>query len=83
MAGFRHDVGQFFTFFAVVLLVQFVSVAFSTLCVGLVRDFPTASLLTNLSFTFQVYLCGFFAQIQNLPVYLRWARWMAYMVRLT
>jgi ABC-type multidrug transport system permease subunit len=80
MAGFRADAGQFFTFFAVVLLMQYVTVAFSTFAVALFRDFPTASLVTNLSFTFQVYLCGFFVQVQNLPVYLRWARWMAYMV---
>jgi hypothetical protein len=51
MCGFDRDATQFFTFFALLLLIQYLSVSFATLCVGLSRNFGEASLIGNLSFT--------------------------------
>lgn len=53
LAGFRHVATQFFCFYAVILLCQFISVCFATVCVAAFRDFARASLIANLSFTLQ------------------------------
>lgn len=51
--GFRSLASQFFIFYVIVLLCQFISVTFATFCVALFGDFTRASLLANLTFTFQ------------------------------
>ena len=53
LAGFRPVATQFFCFYAVILLCQFISVCFATVCVAAFRDFARASLIANLSFTLQ------------------------------
>jgi hypothetical protein len=53
MAGFRHLASQFFSFFALLLLSQYLSVTFATVCVALSRNFAEASLIANLNFTVQ------------------------------
>ena len=53
LVGFRPVASQYFVFFAVVLLCQFVSVSFAAVCVAAFRDFGRASLVANLSFTVQ------------------------------
>ncbi len=53
LAGFRHLASQFFTFFALLLLSQYLSVTFAMLCVSLSRNFAGASLIANLNFTVQ------------------------------
>ena len=53
MVGFRHNASQFFTFFAVTLLGQFLAVTLATLCVAVSRDLAGATLLANMSFTLQ------------------------------
>ena len=68
-------------FFSIVLLTHYTIVSFALICVGLFRDFAAASLVGNLVFTVQTYSCGFFAQIYNLPVYVRWLRWTCFLVR--
>lgn len=82
MTGFRHNGAQFMIFFAVMVIQQYISVCFATLCVALSRDFAVASLIGNLSYTWQTFGCGFFIAVENLPVYLRWSKWTAYVVSL-
>jgi ABC-type multidrug transport system ATPase subunit len=82
MAGFRSNPGQFFHFFAVNLLLQYVAVNLATVCVALSRDFLRASLFANLSFTLQALGCGFFVNTQNLAIWLRWTKWTAHVVRM-
>ena len=53
LVGFRLLASQFFGFFAIVLLCQYVSVTLAMVCVAFFRDFARASLIANLSFTFQ------------------------------
>ena len=57
LAGFRHLASQFFTFFALLLLSQYLSVTFAMLCVAFSRNFAGASLIANLNFTVQT-LCS-------------------------
>ncbi|KAL2223218.1 P-loop containing nucleoside triphosphate hydrolase protein [Thermoascus aurantiacus ATCC 26904] len=78
MVGYRLDVQQFFVFFALTLLTHYVAVTFAAVCIGISRNFPGASLICNLSFTLQTFACGYFVQINQIPVYVRWLKWTAY-----
>lgn len=80
MVGFEHDAAQFLTFFALILIGQFVAVTFATLCVAISRNFAEASLIANLNFTLQSEACGYFLQESSMPVYIRWTRWISYVV---
>ncbi|TVY22935.1 putative ABC transporter ATP-binding protein/permease [Lachnellula hyalina] len=78
MAGFRADASAFLTFFAVVLLCQYIAVTYAMTCVAAIRDFSGASLIGNLGYTIQSMACGFFIQANAIPVYVRWLKWTAY-----
>jgi hypothetical protein len=80
MCGLGFNGGRFVIFFSVLLIEQYIAVAFATLCIAVSRDFAIASLIGNLAYTWQTYACGFFIQTQNLPVYLRWTKWTAFVV---
>lgn len=82
MSGFDREVEKFFTFFAITLLNQYVSVTCAMACVTAVRHFPGASLIANLAYTIQSIACGMFVQSRSIPVYVRWIKWAAYNVRL-
>lgn len=78
MAGFRDDASTFLTFFAVVLLCQYIAVTYATTCVAASRNFAGASLIANMGYTIQSMACGFFIQSNTIPVYVRWLKWTAY-----
>ncbi|EXJ95582.1 hypothetical protein A1O1_00704 [Capronia coronata CBS 617.96] len=78
MAGFRSNADQFFTFFAIQLLLHMIAVNLATVCVALNRQFMVASLIANLTFTLQSMGCGFFINTRSLAVWLRWVKWTAY-----
>lgn len=48
MCGFDPDASQFFRFYAVVLLNQYIAVSFAMLCAAISRDFAIATLIANL-----------------------------------
>lgn len=72
MAGFRPLAAQFFTFFAVTLLCQYIAVTLATVCVATSRNFAGASLIANMAYTIQSLACGYFVQTSQIPVYVRW-----------
>ena len=72
MAGFRPVASQFFTFFAVTLLSQYIAVTLATVCVAVSRNFAGASLIANMAYTIQSLACGYFIQSNQIPVYVRW-----------
>lgn len=74
MAGFRADAGQFFIFFAITLLSQYISVTFAMLCVAASRDYAGSSLIANMGYTVQSLGCGYFVQSTQIPVYMRWLK---------
>lgn len=78
MAGFRADAGQFLTFFAIVLLCQYIAVSFAATCIAADRSFAGASVIGNLGYTVQSMACGYFIQSNTIPVYVRWLKWTAY-----
>jgi ABC-type multidrug transport system ATPase subunit len=80
MTGFRHDGAQFMIFFAIMVIEQYIAVCLAILCIALSRDFAIASLIGNLAYTWQTFGCGFFIAVENLPVYLKWSKWTAYVV---
>ncbi|CAF3484152.1 hypothetical protein SNK03_012781 [Fusarium graminearum] len=78
MAGFERDVARFFTFFAITLLNQYIAVTCAMVCVATVRHFAGASVIANLVFTLQSMACGMFINVNSLPVYVRWLKWLTY-----
>lgn len=80
MAGMRADASQFFTFFAIQLLLHMIAVNLATVCVAISRQFMLASLAANLTFTLQSMACGFFINTRTIAIWLRWIKWTAYVV---
>lgn len=80
MVGFDSAPEQYFVFFAIVLVGQFLAVSFATLCVGVSRNFSEAVLVGNLSYTLQSVACGYFIQANTMPVYVRWCKYISYNV---
>ncbi|KAF4450554.1 hypothetical protein F53441_6334 [Fusarium austroafricanum] len=78
MADFDRDVERFFTFFAITLLNQYIAVTCAMTCVATVRHFAGASVIANLVFTLQSMACGMFINVNSLPVYVRWLKWLTY-----
>ncbi|KAH0536600.1 hypothetical protein FGG08_006533 [Glutinoglossum americanum] len=78
MAGFREDARTFFVFLTVMVIGQFITVTLASLCVAVSRDFAGASLIANLAYTLQSFCCGYFVQAQQIPVYVRWLKWVTY-----
>lgn len=79
MSGLRTDSARyFFVFFGCNLVLQYISVSFAMMCASISRDFTTAALFGNLGYTLQSMACGFFINAKDMPVYVRWTRWIAY-----
>lgn len=80
MAGFDRQVDKFFIFFAITLVNHYIAVTCAMTCVAAVRHFAGASLIANLVYTLQSFACGMFIQVNTIPVYVRWLKWLTYTV---
>ncbi|KAN0070025.1 P-loop containing nucleoside triphosphate hydrolase protein [Elaphomyces granulatus] len=78
MVGFRLEAQQFLIFMGLTLLTHYIAITFAAVAVSVLRNFPGAALVANLSYTLQSFACGYFVQTNQLPVYVRWLRWTAY-----
>ena len=74
MTGFRPLASQFFVFFGVTLLSQYIAVNYATLCVAVSRNFAGATLIANMGFTLQSLGCGYFVQANQIPIWVRWLK---------
>ena len=81
MAGFDAAADKFGTFLAVTVANHYVAILCATGCVALGRDFARASLIASLSYTMQSLASGMIIQINTMPAYVRWTRWITYTVR--
>ncbi|KAH7029318.1 P-loop containing nucleoside triphosphate hydrolase protein [Microdochium trichocladiopsis] len=79
MAGFEADASRFLQFFAVVLLNHYIIVMLAATAVSVVRNFAGAGLIANLAYTLQSMACGYFINVETLPVYVRWLKHITYM----
>lgn len=80
LVGFEADAAQYFTFFGIVLIGQYIAVCFATMSVGVSRNFAEAALVGNLSYTLQSLACGYFIQGNTIPIYVRWTKYISYNV---
>ncbi|KAH0492707.1 hypothetical protein TgHK011_007648 [Trichoderma gracile] len=78
MAGFDHDAAKFFTFFSIGFVNHFACIMCAFTCVVAVRHFSGASLIANFAFTLQSIACGIFIQVDTIPVYVRWLKWVTW-----
>lgn len=74
MVGFRALASQFFVFFGVVLLMQYIAVNYATLCIAVSRNIAGATLVANMGFTLQSLGCGYFVNANEIPVWVRWLK---------
>ncbi|KAK2841573.1 hypothetical protein FQN49_006125 [Arthroderma sp. PD_2] len=78
MVGYRLAAAEFFIFLVVNIFTQYTAVTFAAVCIAICRHFPGASLVGNLSYTLQTVTCGYFVQVNQIPIYVRWVKWAAY-----
>ncbi|KAK7736685.1 hypothetical protein SLS53_006893 [Cytospora paraplurivora] len=78
MAGLDRDAGRFLTYFAIVLINQYIAVTCAMCCVTASRNFPGSSLIANLVYTLQSMACGYFIQSDSIAVWLRWLKYLTY-----
>lgn len=78
MANFEREVSRYFIFLGISIISHYIAVTCAMTCVVAVRNFAGASLIANLVYTLQSMACGMFIQVDNLPVYVRWLRWITY-----
>lgn len=80
MYGLRLDSAKyFFKYFAGCLIFHLNTMTFATFAASLSRDVSIATLIGNLNFTFQSMTNGLFANAKQLPVYVRWCKYVAYL----
>lgn len=80
MYGLRTDSAKyFFKYFAGCLVFHLNTMSFATLSAAVSRDVSIATLVSNLNFTFQSMTNGLFANAKQLPVYVRWCKYIAYL----
>ncbi|RSL82208.1 hypothetical protein CEP51_005304 [Fusarium floridanum] len=79
MTGLDRQVEKFLIFFAITLLNHYIAVVCAMACVVISRNFATASLIASLIYTLQSLASGMIVQIETIPVYVRWTRWITYM----
>ncbi|KAL7787470.1 P-loop containing nucleoside triphosphate hydrolase protein [Trichoderma ceciliae] len=78
MAGFDHDAAKFLTFFSIGFVNHYACIMCAFTCVVTVRHFPGASLIANFAFTLQSIACGIFIQVDTIPIYVRWLKWVTW-----
>ncbi|KAH6605750.1 abc transporter [Trichoderma cornu-damae] len=78
MVGLDHDAAKFFTFFSIGFVNHYACIMCAFTCVVTVRHFPGASLIANFAFTLQSMACGIFIQVDTIPVYVRWLKWVTW-----
>ena len=80
MAGLDPAAGKFGIFLAITIANHYVAIFCATACVALGRDFARASLIASLIYTLQSLASGMIIQIDTMPAYIRWSRWITYTV---
>ncbi|OJJ36083.1 hypothetical protein ASPWEDRAFT_109538 [Aspergillus wentii DTO 134E9] len=76
MVGFQPQASRFFIFVLIVLLLYYTTLALSLVCIAIDRRFPVATIAANLAITLQLVACGNFVQLDQIPVYTRWLKWI-------
>ncbi|KAI8902367.1 P-loop containing nucleoside triphosphate hydrolase protein [Globomyces pollinis-pini] len=74
MMGFRTDelLIHFARYTLANVLIHFYVLEFSQLAVAIFRDFASASIVASAVYVVCSYSTGFFIQLDNIPIYLRW-----------
>ncbi|CDR36421.1 CYFA0S01e01332g1_1 [Cyberlindnera fabianii] len=79
MYGLQRTARKFFIYWIMVFLTHLTSMTGAMFAVSLTRNYAEASLVANLNYTVQSFACGFFANANTMPVYVRWTKYVAYM----
>ena len=80
MAGLRGSATYFLIFFLFVFASLLATRCFSMFCLAIFRDYASASVIAGLYNSVQIFCGGFEIQRDQLPVYVRWLRPLAFWV---
>jgi ABC-type multidrug transport system permease subunit len=80
MVGLRGGASHFFTFFGTVLLIQLTAVSVATFAVSVFREFALSSMVGFAIFGYSNFGGGCFVPANKIPVYVRWVKWISYIV---
>ena len=78
IAGFDNDAGKFFVFIALCIINHYIAVTCAMVSVAVTRNFASAALIGELTFTLQTVAGGFFIQSNTIPVYVRWTKYLTF-----
>jgi hypothetical protein len=76
MVGFHRGAAEFLIFVILIVITNYITIAVATICVGISRNFATASLVGNFFFTFQSMAYGYFLPVHSIPAYVGWIKWI-------
>ncbi|KAK9448298.1 P-loop containing nucleoside triphosphate hydrolase protein [Limtongia smithiae] len=79
MMGLTRTAYHFFIYFLNNLLQHYCAVCAALFCVSISRDYASASFVSNMIYTVQSMGSGYFNQVNTVPVYVRWIKWVAYL----
>ncbi|KAH7128053.1 P-loop containing nucleoside triphosphate hydrolase protein [Dactylonectria estremocensis] len=78
LSGFDCEARKFMIFLTITVVNHYIAVLCATMCVVISRNFATASLIASLIYTLQSLASGMIVQVDTIPVYVRWTRWITY-----
>ena len=73
------DASYFFNFLAVCILVELLGMALSFFCFAVSPDLLLSNLIINVFYQVQNMSCGYFVNAKEMPVYVRWLKYCAFM----
>lgn len=73
------DASYFFKFLAVCILVELLGMALSFFCFAVSPDLLLSNLIINVFYQVQNMSCGYFVNAKEMPVYVRWLKYCAFM----
>jgi ABC-type multidrug transport system ATPase subunit len=79
MYGMQVNAAKFFIYWLGIFLTHLTSMTGAVFAVSISRNYPQASLVSNMNYTLQSFACGFFVNTKSIPVYTRWTKYIAYL----
>ncbi|KAK2761146.1 hypothetical protein FQN54_001667 [Arachnomyces sp. PD_36] len=78
MVGFQPFASEFFVFLLLVVLTNYIALTYAMLAVAISRKFALAALVGNMFYTLQSMAGGYLIQTEQIPVYVRWTKWITH-----
>ncbi|KAE8405044.1 P-loop containing nucleoside triphosphate hydrolase protein [Aspergillus pseudonomiae] len=78
LVGLWRSVAEAFLFLLILVLATYISLTAAVLAIAISRDFAIAGLIGNLLYTLQSLSGGYLVHVEQIPIWLRWSKWIAH-----